>query len=87
MPNLKELEMTPIEVKAYKRIQNAKKNAELLMSFFEKGFKTYPAIKSIVQHYYPAVADKRISNFWNMVGIDMELANVLELVLERLKNE
>jgi hypothetical protein len=57
------------------------------MSFFEKGFKTYPAIKSIVQHYYPAVADKRISNFWNMVGLDMELANVLELVLDKLQNE
>ena len=81
------LEMSPIEVKAFNRIKNAKKNAELLMCFFEKGFKTYAAIKSIVKHYYPSVSDKRISNFWNMVGIDEPLADVLEVVLEKLKNE
>jgi len=87
MPNMKELEMSPIEGKAYARFKNAKKNSELLMSFFEKGFKTYPAIKSIVQHYYPGVADKRISNFWNMVGVDGSLQSLIEDVLEKLKNE
>jgi hypothetical protein len=87
MPNMKELEMSPIEGKAYTRFQTAKKNAELLMCFFEKGFKTYPAIKAIVQHYYPLVSDKRISNFWNMVGVDASLQSVIENVLEKLKAE
>lgn len=87
MPQNKEIELSPLEQKSFNRIQSAKKNAILLESFFKKGFKTYPAIKSIVQHYYANVSDKRISNFWNMVGNDVELANVLENVLEKLRHE
>jgi hypothetical protein len=87
MPNIKDIELTPLEQKSFNRIQSAKKNAVLLENFFDKGFKTYPAIKSIVQHYYANISDKRISNFWNMVGNDVELADVLENVLEKLRHE
>jgi hypothetical protein len=61
--------------------------SSLLKGFFDKGFKSYPALKAIVQHYHPEVDIKKLKLLWNLNSIDFDTKVKLEDVFEKLKQE
>ncbi|WP_295093694.1 hypothetical protein [uncultured Flavobacterium sp.] len=69
------------------RIETAKKSAEILKSFFEKGFKSFEALSSIVSNYYPEMSIEKLKNFWHFRHVDESMYGVLQDVFERLKSE
>jgi hypothetical protein len=75
------------DFKTLKRIETAKKASEILRSFFDKGFKTFDALLSIVRNYYPEISEKRLWNLWHFRQIDEPMVDVLDVVFEKLKTE
>jgi len=70
-----------------KRFKTYQECTSLLSSFFEKGFKSYPALKAIVQHYHPEVDVKKLKLIWNLNSIDFDTKMKLEDVFEKLNQE
>ncbi|MFH6966449.1 hypothetical protein [Flavobacterium sp. FlaQc-28] len=87
MPVDEKIKYSPRDIKTLKRIETAHKSAEVLKLFFNKGFKTFDALKSIVCHYYPEISEARLWNFWHFRQVDESIYNVLEDVFEKLKSE
>lgn len=75
------------EIETKNRFKTYHECTELLAGFFEKGFKSYPALKAIVQHYHPDVDVKKIKLIWNLYSIDAATKLKLEDVFEKLKSE
>lgn len=75
------------ENEAKKRFKTYHECSSLLRSFFDKGFKSYPALKGIVQHYYPDVDVKKLKLIWNLSSIDFDTKIKLENVFEKLSQE
>jgi hypothetical protein len=80
--NLKQRDM-----KTLNRIISAQKSSQILKSFFDKGFKSFEALKSIVQNYYPEIDENRLYDFWHIRIFDSEIIEVLESVFDKLKIE
>lgn len=75
------------DVKTLSRIKTAQKSANVLKNFFDKGFKSFDAIKAIVLNFYPKLDEKKLWDFWHFRIIDEEIVEVLEDVFEKLKAE
>jgi len=75
------------DFKTIKRIEAAQKSANILRLFFDKGFKSFDALKSITLNYYPELSEKRLWDFWHFRIVDEEIASTLEDVYEKLKSE
>jgi hypothetical protein len=73
--------------KTLKRIETVGASANVLKQFFEKGFKTFDALKSIVLHYYPDISEVRLYDFWYFRIVDNEICESLENVFDKLKSE
>jgi hypothetical protein len=73
--------------KTEKRIQAANRNATILQLFFDKGFKSFDALKAIVLNYYPEMSEKRLWDFWHFRIFDQDISDCLEDVFEKLKSE
>lgn len=80
-------EMSIRENETKNRFKMYRECSVLLSGFFEKGFKSYPALKAIVQHYHPEVDVKKLKLIWNMNSIDFITKQKLEDVFEKLKSE
>lgn len=87
MPLDKKIKYSPRDLKTFTRIETVTRSSNVLMYFFENGFKTFDALKSIVLHFYPEVDEKRLWNFWHFRQVDGSICDVLNSVVEKLKAE
>lgn len=75
------------DYKTKKRILAIQKSSNILYLFFDKGFKSFEAIKAIVLNYYPEISESRLWDFWHFRNLDSDIADCLEDVFEKLKSE
>jgi len=75
------------EIETKNRFKTYHECSALLAGFFDKGFKSYPALKAIVLHYHPEVDVNKIKLIWNLNSIDFDTKLKLEDVFEKLKSE
>jgi hypothetical protein len=75
------------DFKTLKRIESAQKSANILKLYFDKGFKSFEALKAIVLNYYPEISENRLWDFWHFRVVDEDIALCLEDVFEKLKSE
>ena len=75
------------EVKTLNRIVSSQKSANILRSFFEKGFTSFEALKAICKNYYPKVDENKLYDFWHIRIFDDSILEILEDVFEKLKVE
>lgn len=83
-------EMTTLKQRDFKtlrRIETAQKSSKILKDFFDKGFKSFDALKAIVLNYYPELPEGRLWDFWHFRIVDEEITTALEDVFEKLKAE
>lgn len=84
---MEDVKMKQRDLKTLKRIMIAKKQSDLLEVFFEKGFKSFDALKAIILNYYPNTSEKRLWDFWHFRVLDEEITDQLDNVLDKLKTE
>lgn len=75
------------DFKTIKRIKATQKSSNILCEFFNKGFKSFDALKAIVLNYYPEISESRLWDFWHFRIVDEDIAICLEDVFEKLKSE
>ncbi|MNG09273.1 hypothetical protein D3C84_926870 [compost metagenome] len=75
------------DFKTLKRIETVQSSSNVLRNFFDKGFRTFDALKSIVLHYYPEMPELKLYDFWHFRRVDSEMCEALEDVFEKLKSE
>jgi len=75
------------DFKTLARIENAQKSSNILRSFFDKGFKSFDALRAIVLNYYPEISETRLWDFWHFRIFDEEISSALFDVFEKLKSE
>ena len=75
------------DIKTLKRIETAQKSSTILRSFFDKGFKSFDALKAIVQNFYPEVNENKLWDFFHFRIIDEDIAEILSDVFDKLKSE
>jgi len=85
MENVKDI--TQREKKTKQRFKSALKCAQILDRFFENGFKSYEALKTIILFYNPEMDEKKIWDFWHFRNFDEEIAEKLEVIYDKLKQE
>lgn len=61
--------------------------SEILIDFFNMGFRSFLALKSIMLYYHPDIDEVQLKRFWNCVGMDKEIVAKVKDVLEKLKSE
>lgn len=87
MPNTKSVKKNVRDYKTLQRIKIVQSSSNILHEFFDKGFKTFDALKSIVLHYYPEMPELKLYDFWHFRRVDSDVCEALEDVFEKLKNE
>lgn len=75
------------DIKTLNRIVSAQKSSSILRSFFDKGFKSFDALKAIVLNYYPKADELKLYDFWHIRIFDAEIVEILEDVFDKLKTE
>ena len=75
------------DFKTLRRIETAQKSSKVLKDFFEKGFKSFDALKAIVLNYCPEIPETRLWDFWHFRIVDEEITDALADVFEKLKAE
>jgi hypothetical protein len=63
------------------------KCSKILRDFFYMGFKSFDALKSIMQFYYPDIDLVKLKRFWNCQLMDKTIVDQIINVFEKLKNE
>lgn len=61
--------------------------SEILRTFFDMGFKSFNALKAIVQFHHPDIDLIKLKRFWNCQLMDKEIVSKVKIVFEKLKNE
>jgi hypothetical protein len=79
--------MTIREKETQKRFQDYFECAVLLKNFYDKGFKSYQALKAIVGHYDSTVDDFKLKQIWNLKSVDGATKIKLDAIFEKLKCE
>ncbi|MNL53651.1 hypothetical protein D3C87_1769150 [compost metagenome] len=87
MPNANSMKFNVRDFKTLKRIETVQSSSNVLRNFFDKGFRTFDALKSIVLHYYPEMPELKLYDFWHFRRVDSEMCEALEDVFEKLKSE
>jgi hypothetical protein len=75
------------DFKTLRRIETAQKSSNVLRGFFDKGFKSFDALKAIVLNYYPEISESRLWDFWHFRIVDESISDSLIDVFEKLKSE
>jgi hypothetical protein len=75
------------DFKTLRRIETAQKSSNVLRGFFDKGFKSFDALKAIVLNYYPEMSESRLWDFWHFRIVDESISDSLIDVFEKLKSE
>lgn len=79
--------LTIRETETIKRFNSYHECSEMMRQFFYLGFKSFPALKAIVQCYYPNVDVMKLKWVWNMQVLSPEIKEMLEDIYEKLKQE
>jgi hypothetical protein len=87
MPIEETVKVKQRDFKTERRILATQKSSNIIRLFFDKGFKSFDALKSITQNYYPEISEKRLWDFWHFRIVDEDIAMSLEDVFEKLKSE
>lgn len=75
------------DTQTLRRIETAQKSSNVLRGFFDKGFKSFDALKAIVLNYYPEISESRLWDFWHFRIVDESISDSLIDVFEKLKAE
>lgn len=87
MQENKVFENTAREQQAFERFRFMRRATEVLLQYFDKGFKNSEAISTILKMNGYNVSERQILDYWNFRHRDEEITNALEICLERLKRE
>lgn len=79
--------LTIREIETINRFDTFQKCSTILREFFTMGFKSYNALKAIMQFHYPDIDLVKLKRFWNCQLMDKEIVNQVITVFEKLKNE
>jgi hypothetical protein len=61
--------------------------SEILIEFFNMGFKNYRALEGIMEYYHPDIDKVQLKRFWNCVGMDEVIVEKVKDVFQKLKSE
>lgn len=75
------------EFKTLTRIKTAQLTSSVLRDFFDKGFKSFEALRAIVMFYYPEMNERKLWDCWHFRRVDEAMCEALEDVFEKLKSE
>jgi GTP1/Obg family GTP-binding protein len=75
------------EKETINRFEMVKKCSGLLTEFFKMGFKSFPALKAIMQFYYPDIDLLKLKRVWSCVLMDQEIVDKIVTVFDKLKSE
>jgi len=75
------------DFKTLRRIQTVQSSSNVLRAFFDKGFKSFDALRAIVLCYYPDMSESKLWDFWHFRRVDEAMCEALEDVFEKLKAE
>lgn len=75
------------EMETINRFETYNKCSEILRDFFLMGFKSFDALKAIVQFHYPDIDLVKLKRFWNCQLMDKDIVEKVITVFEKMKNE
>ena len=79
--------MTIREKETINRFDTFHKCSTILREFFNMGFKSFNALKAIMQYHYPDIDLVKLKRFWNCQLMDKDIVLKVVVVFEKLKNE
>lgn len=79
--------LTIRENETINRFETFYKCSEILREFFCMGFKSFDALKSIMQFHYPDIDLVKLKRFWNCQLMDKDIVEKVVTVFEKLKSE
>jgi hypothetical protein len=79
--------MTIREKETINRFDTYHKCSSVLREFFNMGFKSFNALKAIMQFHYPDIDLLKLKRFWNCQLMDKEIVVKVTFVFEKLKAE
>jgi len=79
--------MTIREKETINRFETFHKCSSILREFFNMGFKSFNALKAIMQFHYPDIDLVKLKRFWNCQLMDKDVVQKVVTVFEKLKNE
>lgn len=59
----------------------------ILREFFGMGFKSFEALKGIMQYHYPDIDLVKLKRLWNCQLMDAEIVEKVKSVFDKLKSE
>jgi len=77
--------LTIRETETINRFITFNKCSEILCEFFLMGFKTFDALKGIMQFHYPDIDLIKLKRFWNCQLMDRDIVLKVEAVYEKMK--
>ncbi len=69
------------------RIRNTQRSTDVLKNLINMGFKNFPAIVAISQHYFPEMTRPQLLAFWHFRNVSEDTVKKMETVLDNLKSE
>ncbi len=85
--NLETKVLTKRENITLERINNAQRSAVVLKALIKMGFKNFPTVVAITQHYYPDTSRDVLFNFWHFRAISSDMVEQMEKLCDILKSE
>lgn len=82
-----ETQLETREFEARTRFIKYQASSELFRDFFDLGFTSFQALKSIAKQYYPDIDVKVLKQMWQMRMVDHDVKLKLQNVYEKLKSE
>ena len=79
--------MTIREKETINRFETFHKCSTILREFFNMGFKSFNALKAIMQFHYPDIDLVKLKRFWNCQLMDKDIVNKVVFVFEKLKSK
>jgi hypothetical protein len=79
--------LTIRENETINRFETFNKCSSILRDFFKMGFKSFNALKAIMQFHYPEIDLIKLKRFWNCQLMDKDIVEKVITVFEKLKNE
>lgn len=79
--------LTIREKESINRFNTFHKCSAILKEFFSMGFKSFSALKAIMQFHYPDIDIVKLKRFWNCQLMEAEIVEKVELVFDKLKSE
>jgi len=79
--------LTKREKATLERITNTQRSAVVLKTLVKMGFKNFPAVMAISQHYFPDTSRNALLNFWHFRAVSADVVERMEKLCDILKSE